>query len=377
MNSSPEQILANAYATAQTHAATEFLSSLSQAYTQWLQTVIQHAESHKGVLGVTLTSIVCKILNPQQDIRYHQEQLPNGYSGRGFDTRYVTPFLKQHFPHYAMAESAWLTRSLEQPHPYTFDYPGRIQTAELKAAFLNLLDGLQTQSDLASPWLNALLALMVESSATDETLLSDKSQSSESSIANVIEALTQHIHYSYNSRGGARIPVLAMYAIYQLLMSDVKRYAGKSLAPLAYHTSPDFRSQALGDIEVLNRDGSCFEAVEVKHNKPITADMLNDAHRKIKRHKIRRYYILTTAEPNIKDPAAVDATIARIRKSHPCQFMLNGVIPSLKYYLRLVSVPESFVDSYTQLLAEDFRRGGGINREHLQVWSDIQQRIFS
>jgi hypothetical protein len=57
--------------------------------------------------------------------------------------------------------------------------------------------------------------------------------------------------------------------------------------------------------------------------------------------------------------------------------MLNGVIPSLKYYLRLVSVPESFVDSYTQLLAEDFRRGGGIKREHLQVWSDIQQRIFS
>ena len=36
----------------------------------------------------------------------------------------------------AMAESGWLTRSLEQAHPYTLDYPGKITPKIVKEAFL-------------------------------------------------------------------------------------------------------------------------------------------------------------------------------------------------------------------------------------------------
>jgi DNA (cytosine-5)-methyltransferase 1 len=46
-----------------------------------------------------------------------------GFSGRRIDTQYITPTLKElGLP--AMAESGWLTRSLEQPYPYTLDYNG-------------------------------------------------------------------------------------------------------------------------------------------------------------------------------------------------------------------------------------------------------------
>ena len=54
-----------------------------------------------------------KALNPAQDIRNHQASIEGGYSGRTFDSKYITPFMKLHkFP--SMAESGWLTRALEQ-----------------------------------------------------------------------------------------------------------------------------------------------------------------------------------------------------------------------------------------------------------------------
>ena len=45
------------------------------------------------------------------------------------DKNYITPWLRDHsFP--AMAESGWLTRSLEQPVPYDLNYTGKIMNVK-------------------------------------------------------------------------------------------------------------------------------------------------------------------------------------------------------------------------------------------------------
>lgn len=86
-----------------------------------LKTVIDNFERGRGVLTVLITSLIHKLHNPNQDIRLHQDNMPGGYSGRGIDTKYITPFMKEMgFP--AMAESGWLTRSLEQNRSYNFHY---------------------------------------------------------------------------------------------------------------------------------------------------------------------------------------------------------------------------------------------------------------
>ena len=108
--------------------------------------ILKNSEKSKGVLTVTITSIFYKIENPEQDIRKHQAQIPEGYAGRRFDTQIITPFLKEkQFP--AMAESGWLTRSLEQPYPYILDYQGKITPIDLKISFLEILDLLQKGGD--------------------------------------------------------------------------------------------------------------------------------------------------------------------------------------------------------------------------------------
>ena len=57
--------------------------------------IIEKAESFRGVLTVLITSLVKKIEIPTQDVRNHQAKLPNGYSGRTFDTKHITPFMKE------------------------------------------------------------------------------------------------------------------------------------------------------------------------------------------------------------------------------------------------------------------------------------------
>jgi DNA (cytosine-5)-methyltransferase 1 len=224
----------------------------------------------------------------------------------------------------------------------------------------------------------ALLALMIEASAEDTSLFAGVAVSDDLTIVKIVDAVNQHIHHNYGkgATGTARIPVLTIYSVYNLLLPDVKRYAGKKLAPLESHTSPDSRSKSLGDIEVRNSDKSPFEAVEVKHLKPVSVDMIRVAFRKIRNTTVNRYYILTTSEPNFDDQDAVLQKIAEYKKVHSCQIIVNGVMPSLKYYLRLVSNPQVFVDEYTKWLEHEYKRSSGIKKEHLRVWQDIRQQIL-
>ena len=84
---------------------------------KFIDLIGEKINSNKGVYTVLVTLSYYKLLYPKQDIRYHQKALKAGFSGRSFDTKYVTPILRVNdFP--CMAESGWLTRSLEQASPY-------------------------------------------------------------------------------------------------------------------------------------------------------------------------------------------------------------------------------------------------------------------
>jgi len=379
MPKTPNEIMETAYEQAKNRSLKALLSGLPDEYVDELRVIVENAETQKAVLGVTLTSLVYKVYEPKQDIRKHQEGMKDGYSGRTFDTKYVTPFLKRKFPHFAMAESAWLTRSLEQPRPFNLKFPGKIRNPALKTAFLKILDHVQANNNLALKLLVALIGLMLEATEKDDALFAKVQVAGDIAISRIIDAISQHIRYNYGKGvvGTARLPVLAIYSVYNLLMPDVKRYSGKFLVPLESHTSPDSRSKSLGDIDVNNPDNTCFESVEIKHNKPITADMVGVVYRKIRNTEIDRYYILTTSEPNFDDYESVKREIEKYEKVHSCQIIVNGVVPSLKYYMRLMSNPQDIVDEYTKWLEFEYQRASGIKREHLRIWQEIRQSLLN
>jgi len=122
--------------------AKDYSHELTQQAKNNIEVLANNCFTQKGVYTAFVTLAIYKIVHKNQDIRKHQTQLEGGFSGRTIDTAHITPTLKAlGLP--SMAVSAWLTRSLEQPHPYTLDYEGKISNKTVKKAFLELVDDIQ------------------------------------------------------------------------------------------------------------------------------------------------------------------------------------------------------------------------------------------
>lgn len=328
-----------------------------------ITTIIERSEANKGLYTVIMTLFAHKIYAPTQDIRKHQSQIPGGFAGRGKDSQYVTPFLKSvGFP--AMAESGWLTRSLEQVHPYDLNYPGSIKPASLKSAFLGLINQVEVECIDPVEVLMYMMKLLIKQRDKRNIELAKPHSLS---IATIIKVLEKHFDYRYTCRGASRLPTLAIYAAYQCMMVQVSRFNTKILCELESHTSADSQSGQIGDIQVNNSDGSAFEGIEIKHQIRITPELVQHAYEKFMVHRTNRYYLLTTANMDAADWDGINNKIQQISRNHGCQVIVNGVYSSLKYYLRLLNDPAEFIEKYVDLLKKD----ENIKYPHQEAWNEI------
>lgn len=330
-----------------------------------LDIVLEYCEQRKAVLTVLITSLCHKIVNPKQDIRLHQSNLKKGYSGRTLDMKFITPFMKdKKFP--AMVESGWLTRSFEQNSPYNLKYKGKITPPKLKQAFLLLVDSIENKHALADDYLTYLLQnliLLRESNHVEIIRIEEKSKFS---IKQIVHMLEEYFERS-SIVGTARLPVLAIYSVYECMIDELKRFEGKKLLPLGSHTSADFRSGDIGDVEVIDEKEIPFEGVEVKYGKPITAQMVIDAFEKFKKYPTNRYYLLSTAISSDDEIKKITKVIEMISEEHGCQVIVNGIFDSLKYYLRLLENADKFLGKYADNLSKDLV----IKATQKRLWNEI------
>ena len=340
----------------------EIKSDLDKTIVNYLLEMLRRSEAAKGVITVILTSAVYKYLNPDQDIRNHQTSIPNGYSGRTFDTKFITPFLKSvKFP--AMAESGWLTRSLEQKVPYNSNYSGAIKPKSLKTAFLKTIDFIQKGKDIEKLLSFLFQGLIIQRNAQQIDLAKPLNLP----IGTIMNLLSQHFDTKYSAEGASRLPVLALYAAYKCLINETKRFEGKVLLPMESHTSADSQSGRIGDIDIIDDKERTFEAVEVKHGIPITAQLVKDAFEKFKTTQVNRYYLLSTANIDPSQTDEINKEIERIKNIHGCHVIVNGLINSLKYYLRLLSDTSEFIENYVNLVENDT----ALKFEHKTEWNNI------
>ena len=342
---------------------------LTDIQIKMVKTVVDKEETFKGVFTVLLTSLVYKSLHPEQDVRRHQANMVNGYSGRSFDTKYITPFMKQKRFLGAMKESGWLTRSLEQNIPYGLDFPGKIQNKNIKAAFLNILNDVEENGADSEKYVIAMMAYSIKCKKDKTVILVNPIEKETSlTINDIMESLRKHFYFQYKSRGASILPVVALYSIYQCIIEELKRFNGMTLDKLASHNSCDRSSGETGDIVVRNAaDNSIYEVVEVKFDIPVNAIMVEDAYKKISERPVQRYYLLSTVVPSEEERVAIDEMICKIREEHGCQIIVNGVFPTLKYYLRLLDNTDVFVEKYVKNLSDNTE----INFEHKIAWNKV------
>ncbi len=327
------------------------VDNIPKSLSVFLENVISNIDRNKGVYTVLVTLTIYKLLNLKQDIRLFQNKMEGGFSARTIDTKYITPTLKElGLP--SMAESGWLTRSLEQPYPYTMDYEGEISGKGMKEAFLKIVDAIQENNKLTENILRSILNGAILLRENNRVEIKKLSSSDEVMISTIVSILEQHFTEKYSTHGGSKLPVLAFYAIYKSLITEVGRYKNCELAPLGSHTASDRTSKSAGDIEVI-KDGKVFEAVEIKLDKLVDMNIARIAYEKIARFNPERYYILSYIGILEDDKIEIDKLISEIRSTHGCQLIVNGLLHTLKYYLRLISNPKAFFNEYIELVESD------------------------
>lgn len=339
---------------------------LSARFQEALERMSRSAEKASAAFTNIVTCLTIKVVMPEVDIRYHQVQIqkdtdrPAGFGFRNLSEVVIYPWLSDHT--FDGAKSGWQTRTLERLKPYTLDYAENI--GDVKEPFLTCFDEVEEQGQSAVLGLRYLLFLQVVSRESKHIRLSVPQTQD---IALIVELFRQHFFHSYRARGASRLPVLALYAIYSVMMDELGRFQGKELKLLEEHSAADVQTGAVGDIEVVStHNQSVFEAIEVKHNIPMSEKIVIDVEQKISTKKLDRYYILTT-HANCEPDAQTMQRIRGIRTLYQCQIIANGVLPSLRYYLRLVTDPSQVFPRYVTLLQDDL----AIAHEHLVVWNEI------
>jgi DNA (cytosine-5)-methyltransferase 1 len=339
----------------------------------YVKTLVDNAETQKSLIAVIITSLIKKIEKPSQDVRLHRDEFSEGYSGRSLDTNVVTPWLKEHFRRFAPKESGWLTRSIEQPHPFTKDFPGKIRNLQTKAALLSILEDIEENKVRPESYLTAIILKLLEKTANEKDILSKATLGSSTGCL-TIDVIIDMLETYFSLKMASRLPVVAIYTIYQLLLKNVKMYQDKKLLLLKEHTTSD-RHTGYADIEIWDANKKPFEMVEVKHKIPIDKTMVLDVLSKIKDTTVKRYFILTTAERNFKgNKKNIFSLVHDIKVKCNKDLIPNGIIPSLKYYLRLVPDLREFLKKYTKNLSNEFRQGTDIKKFHILQWQEITRK---
>jgi len=342
-----------------------------------IDVIVDSIDKNKSLVSALVTSLLKKITNPMQDIRLHRTDFEGGYSARILDTGTTTPFFKQHFPKYANKESGFLSMATRTQIPWTKEDGKRIRTRASKQfmnSFLEIFDAVENKKINPQDTLVYFFEKLHTLSLQQKMIFDDTIETSDFigiiNINSVLQMLTEHC--SSDERGTSRLPVIAIYSIYQQLFKQIKRYENKFLRPLNVHTSSD--KHGYGDIEIWNENNTPFEMVEIKHNISINRNLVFDVVKKSENTAIERYYILTTAK-NIfashNEEVFINKFILKIKKDMNLEIIADGIFSSLKYYLRFIEDYKEFIQRYTQNLVEDSKNSTEIKESHITGWEKI------
>jgi DNA (cytosine-5)-methyltransferase 1 len=348
--------------------------TFSEIITENVTVLIEAIDKNKSIVSALVTSLLTKICAPNQDIRLHRVDFEGGYSARSLDTDITTPFFKKYFPRYANKESGFLTLATRERIAWTKDAGQalKIRRQNVKDGFLNILDAVQNSVVDAKEVLLYLFYKLYILSLQYKQIFDDAIIASDYTNILNINTILAMMEKHFLLPGGSRLPVIAMYSVYELLLPILERYRGKILRPLNVHTASD--KHGYGDIEVWNDTNTPFEMLEIKHNIPIDRNLIFDVVKKSRNTSIQRYYILTTAKDNfisVDEELYINKFILSIRNDTDIDIIPNGIYTSMKYYLRFVSNYKEFIHTYTKNLIVDASNSAEIQDFHIKEWKNI------
>ncbi|MGM3305692.1 hypothetical protein ACSQ6I_06805 [Anabaena sp. WFMT] len=124
--------------------------------------------------------------------------------------------------------------------------------------------------------------------------------------------------------------------------------------------------------EIFDKNNHLVEAVEIKHGQEITLQIVYRAKEKILKYNPGRYYILASKDVKKSEAAQINEVIKEMALEHGCQLIVNGIIPTIKYYLRLIMSITDFIELYSKLIESDTE----LQKIHKEKWNEILGRLM-
>lgn len=319
--------------------------------------------------GVALTLCAYKIVAEDQDIRIHKADHEGGFSARSFDTAVTVPFLQSLSLPYN-SQTHWLSQTFSFTCPYHRNT--NLKTKPQKAGPLmvkvvNEVEESQQPRAVAEAVATVILYRLIEERDKGKVSLE---KPKELQIDLVVELLHRHFNKTY-SKNAPRLPQIAIYAIYSCIVNSMERYQGLELQPLERMKTANRKTGSVGDIDV-NRGKQPEEAVEVKLGIEITEAEVNEAIEKIRHASVSRYLILSTAGISKDHETKIKQIQYDFRRANGCEIIVNGVIDTIKYYLRLIRSTTDFIYAYTTIVETD----PDVSYEHRQAWNDVCKEVL-
>ena len=327
-------------------------------------TILKLGTTRHAARGVAVTLLAYKVIRPEQDIRRHKAELTGGFSARAIDSKVTVPFLQSYSLPYNV-ETHWLSQTFSFAGPYVRE---EVLKTTPKAAGPLLIDVVNSIEEAKDPPLAAKAALvllmgeMIEERNKGRVALE---KPKDLPIDEVLELLARHFRGSYE-KNSPRLPQLAIYAIYDVLTKTVDRYKDMQLQPLERMKAANRKSGSVGDVDINGAKGP-LEAVEVKFDVQISKEIVAEAIQKIRTESVERYFILSTAGIKAGDEDDIRKMQRDFRRSNGCEIIVNGVLDSIGYYLRLIRSTADFVVAYTELVEED----PDLGYEHRIAWNMV------
>jgi len=325
------------------------------------------AKINHAFRGAALTLIAYKLAFPEQDIRAHKDLLQDGFSARTYDNKVTIPFLiERSLPR--SVESHWLTQTLS--------FAGRLDTGtDLKTQPKNagplLIEAVNYAQGAPRETLqNMLVVLLVElikiRNLNNVTLTRPKNLSIEA-VKNLI---SKHFSQGY-TKNSPRLPQLAIFGIYKTIIGQMARFHGLQLEPIQRMKSADRKKGTVGDVVLIDNAKNPVEAVEIKYDQPVSIGHVAEAIEKVKSATVSRYYILSTAGTLEDDIEVINKKQLEFLKQNGCEIIVNGVIETIGYYLRLVPNTFEFINNYAHLVETDEDTA----YEHRIAWNNLCSQL--
>lgn len=373
------KILENYYQQALELFENQSVTEIDEEIKNSVDVFIQKIETDKSLIQAIITSLLKKIIQPEQDIRLHMAKFPNGYSARGLDTKVTTPFFKKKFPRYANKETAFLTKATRAEIIWNFEEGVKLplRSKSLIEPFLKLIDKIENRSIDIEDCLIYIFTQLHIIIQSQETVFTGTLEIAGFTNTLNIDIVMKMLEMHFAEHLSSRLPVIVIYAIYKPLFKSIRRFENKILLPLNVHTSAD--KHGYGDIEINDENNNPFEILEIKHNIPIDRNMILDIVKKSANTTIKRYYILTTYKDcfvNQDEEEYIKQSVWEIKKELGLEIIANGIINTVKYYLRFVEDYNEFINTYTEELIRDAKNSTEVKDAHIQAWQMIVQQFL-